>query len=151
MSTQILTPIELSVVVAADPEHAFRVFTEQTGTWWPLLQYSVFEANAADVAFEPFVGGRILEHSNDGQESSWGEIAVWEPPSRLVFSWHPGRSQDETPTEVEVRFRAEGEGTIVELEHRGWERLPVERVEGRADYASGWVRVLELYRVRASA
>jgi uncharacterized protein YndB with AHSA1/START domain len=151
MSTQILTPIEVSVVVDSSPEHAFRVFTEQTATWWPLLQYSVFEGNAAGVAFEQHVGGRILERSSDGQESSWGEIAVWEPPFRLVFSWHPGHTQDETPTEVEVRFREEGQCTIVELEHRGWERLGASAAETRASYAAGWATVFGAYERVANA
>ena len=39
-----------------------------------------------------------------------------------MLRWHPGR-EPETAQEVELRFRAEGATTVVELEHRGWAGL----------------------------
>jgi len=41
---------------------------------------------------------------------------------RFVLAWKP-HSRPVPPTEVEVRFVPDGEGTRVELEHRGWERV----------------------------
>jgi hypothetical protein len=41
-----------------------------------------------------------------------------------------------------VRFEQEGDGTRVELEHRGWERVMDEAAEMRASYDTGWERVL---------
>lgn len=47
---------------------------------------------------------------------------------------------ERAPTEVEVRFAPEGEGTHVELEHRGWEATG--DPQGRAGYQKGWNYVL---------
>ncbi len=48
-----------------------------------------------------------------------------------------------------MRFAADGEGTRVDLEHRGWERLGDIASEAREGYESGWPGVLELYRAAA--
>lgn len=73
-----------------------------------------------------FRDGRLVEFSTDGQENVWAEVLVWEPPSKLVMSWHPGRGVEEATT-VEVRFESaaghSGEATTVTIEHRGWETL----------------------------
>jgi len=55
----------------------------------------------------------------------------YEFASRLRLTWHPGRDGDDEPTEVEVTFTADNNGTLVVLEHRGWENLSGERREGR--------------------
>ena len=84
------TAIQLSIVVEAPLERAFRVFV--------------------------------------GSECQWARVRAFEPPSRLVFSWHISpRWQIETEldrtSEVEVRFIAEtAERTRVELEHRDLDR-----------------------------
>ena len=93
------------------------------------------------LVFGPGVGGRIVERSTSGDESIWGEILVWEPPHRLVYTWHPGYDPDDPLTEVELRFVAVGEATRVELEHRGWEAL-AKAEETRNSYAEGWPVVL---------
>jgi len=38
-------------------------------------------------------GGRIYEKVSDGTEHDWGNILIREPPSRLAFTWHPGRDE----------------------------------------------------------
>jgi uncharacterized protein YndB with AHSA1/START domain len=130
--------------VSATPETAFRVFTEQIGDWWPLEHYSVLEG-VQTVVFED---DRIVERAADGSESVWGEILDFEVAGRLRFTWHPGRG-DADPTEVEVTFAADGDGTAVTLVHSGWERLSEERRAGRADYENGWPGVLDRFRQAA--
>jgi uncharacterized protein YndB with AHSA1/START domain len=132
--------------VNATPETAFRVFTEEIGDWWPLEHYSVLDG-VQTVVFED---DRIVERAADGSESVWGEILDFEVAGRLRFTWHPGRDAAD-PTEVEVTFAADGEGTAVTLVHSGWERLSEERRAGRTDYENGWPRVLDLFRQAAEA
>ena len=83
------------------------------------------------------VGGRILERAADGRTAAWGEILVWDPPHRAVFTWHPGYD-DASATEVEVRFSTEGELTRVDLEHRGWDALGERASATREGYETGW-------------
>jgi uncharacterized protein YndB with AHSA1/START domain len=136
--------IRKSVEVAVPVERAFRVFTEQAGSWWPLATHSVGQEEAVDLAFEPRLGGRVYETLRSGDEHEWGEILAWEPPRRLVFTWHPGRPA-ETAQELEVRFERSEGGTVLELEHRGWHRLVATAEEVPEHYASGWDEVLERY------
>ena len=75
-------------------------------------------------------------------------MLAWEPPHRLVLAWNVANAEA-LPTEVEVRFSAEGEGTRVDLDHRGWEALGEDGVEKRGDYDTGWDFVLGKYVDRA--
>ena len=140
-----LGPVRRSVEVAAPLEDAFRLFTDGIATWWPLGYYSVGGERATAVVFEPAVGGRIYEVMDDAGHADWGRVTAWEPPHRIVFSWHPG-ADPEVATEVEIRFAADGpDATRVELEHRHWERLGQRAADGRASYVPGWGEVLERY------
>lgn len=141
MTTEAITK---EIHVDATPETAFKVFTERIGEWWPLQQYAVFEGDTT-VAFE---GDRIIERLGD-QTAVWGEVLDFEVAGRLRFTWHPGRPDDEEPTEVEVTFAADGDGTLVTLVHGGWDRVSEERRAGRVDYDNGWPHVLERYATLA--
>lgn len=135
-----LTPIRREILVSADPETAFLVFTEKIGTWWPLAELSVHGAEAS-VAF---VGETLVESAPGAPDAIWGRVSVWDPPSRLVFSWHPGRPP-ERASEVAVTFTEAGDRTLVRLEHAGWERFD-DPALARAEYEHGWPLVLESYR-----
>jgi uncharacterized protein YndB with AHSA1/START domain len=131
-----------SVLVDADPETAFRVFTDRIQTWWPLDRHGIFGEEVEGLAFRD---DQIVESAKDGREAVWGKVLAWEPPTRLQFTWRPGFA-DETPdTELEVTFTPEGDGTRVELVHSGWEKLE-DGAKSRAGYDGGWDGVLEAYR-----
>jgi uncharacterized protein YndB with AHSA1/START domain len=105
------------------------------------------------VVVERSVGGRVYERWSDGTEVDWGEILVWEPPARFAMTWEstryasgPGATEpDGVLTEVELRFQELGPSlTRVELEHRGWDRLPADVVcKYPSGYEAGWGLVLD--------
>lgn len=136
-----LEPVRQSVSVRHPPAVAFAVFTQQFGRWWPLTTYSISQDRVQSCVLEPRVGGAVFEIRDDGVTLPWGRVLAWEPPERLVLSWHPGRDPA-TAQEVEVRFRPIADGTLVELEHRGWEKLGDEAPASRNSYAGGWRAVL---------
>lgn len=136
-----LEPLRKSVTVACPVEHAFEVFTARIGSWWPLSKYSISQERARECAIEPKVGGEVYETDDDGERFPWGRVLVWDPPRRFAMTWHPGREAD-TAQEVEVRFTASAEGTLVELEHRGWAVLGDRAREARESYSDGWDQVL---------
>ena len=70
-------------------------------------------------------------------------MLAWEPPRRLLVSWKVN-AERVAPTEWEIRFEPEGEGTRVEFEHRGWERYE-DGVEASANYDKGWEVILARY------
>jgi len=140
-----------TIEVAAAPDRAFRLFTEGMAGWGPMRTHSVGEDRAETVVFEPGVGGRIYERTLDGDQHVWGTVTAWEPPGRVVFTWHPGRGPD-TEQDVEVRFEASGAGTRVELVHTGWERLGDRAAAVRENYDGGWDLVVgERFAAAANA
>jgi len=140
-----LPPIRRQLVVPTDPRDAFRIWTDEIATWWPLDRHSVYGAEAT-VAF---VDGRLVERGPDGRETAWGEVLDWSPPHGLRITWHPGRGP-ERATEVEVTFEPVedygngGPATLVTLLHRGWERL-AEPAAAREEYRTGWPGVVARY------
>jgi hypothetical protein len=141
-------PVRQSTLVRAPLAATFETFVRTIDAWWPKLTHSVGKERARRVVLEAHAGGRFYEEWDDGTTHTWGELTVWEPPDRFVMTW----LNTPAPTEVELTFRAEGEGTRVAVEHRGWEALSVaQRGEDCAapggytsgSYSSGWAMILE--------
>jgi uncharacterized protein YndB with AHSA1/START domain len=111
-STAPIPPITGTVTLAVPVERAFAVFTGSVNAWWP-HQYHIGQAEVAEVVLEPGVGGRWFERGVDGSECDWGRVRVWEPPTRLVFTWQINGSwqfdpDPERASEIEARFTASG-------------------------------------------
>ena len=132
-----IDPVRKALLVPIAPEKAFSLYTTGVASWWPLDSHSVGENRAETVILEGRAGGRFYERDKDGTAAEWGVVRVWDPPHRLVYSWHPGRPED-TGQEVELRFAADGSGTRIDLEHRGWEALGDKAEAVRANYDKGW-------------
>ena len=135
--------IRKSVSVQTPVDEAFRVFTERFSDWWPVGGYSLGGERTERAMLEPREGGRIYEVQSGGEEVEWGRVLAYVPPERVVLAWGLNGS------EIEVRFRADGEGTRVDLEHRGWERL--EDRQQRDSYDAGWDEILRDYERVAAA
>jgi uncharacterized protein YndB with AHSA1/START domain len=133
--------VRKSVHVKRPVEKTFRLFTEGIGKWWPLKEGFSFDAKRAkDIFLEGRVGGRFFERFADGEEAEIGRVTAYAPPDRVVFTFKtPGW---DGPTEVEVRFSSEADGTRVDLEHRGWERAGDKAKSRRDAYNGGWEKVL---------
>jgi hypothetical protein len=136
-----IEPIRLSFEVDCPADHAFRTWTRGISRWWP-ADHTVSGDDDVSVVLEGMVGGRIFERTAAGVEHDWGEVTVWEPPRRLGYLWHL-RTDRADATEVEVRFLAQGEArTLVEIEHRGWERLGARGESWRERNLGGWSTLL---------
>lgn len=149
--------VRKSIVVNAPQAHAFAVFTEKHGTWWPLKTHHIGSQPAQTAIMEPRSGGRWFERGVDGSECDWGRVLVWDPPQRLVLAWQIGPDwhfDASFSTEVEVRFIAEGpKATRVELEHRNIERFGEKAAAMRAAFESdgGWGGILQQFAAASAA
>ena len=143
----VIEVVRKTVTVDCAVEEAFRIFTVDALSWWPVESHSIHETVSA-IVFEPEQGGEVYEVSTSGERGHWATVLEWEPPSRLVLAWNVGKAEA-SPTEVEVRFVPESGRTRVELEHRGWERLAENAEAKRSSYDSGWDFVLGTYVERA--
>ena len=145
-----------TMLVNVPIERAFKVFTEKMGAWWP-ASHHVGGSPFKDILVDPRTGGRWYEINAEGQECIWGSVLAWEPPKKVVLSWHlqPDWSLNmdmARSSEVSVDFISEGpERTRLEFEHRhlerhgaGWEKM---RAEVGSD--GGWPMILDLFRKAA--
>ena len=150
MSTTVAA-IRKTITVAAAPEQAFRTFTDAIARWWPVETHSIHARETEEVVLEARVGGRFYERSSSGGTAAWGEVLECDPPHLVRFTWHPGYETGAPATEIEVRFEPDSEGTRVELEHRGWERLGAAAAEKQPSYDEGWDYVLGRFAAHISS
>jgi hypothetical protein len=137
-------PLTRSFEVGCSTDHAFSVWTSGIGTWWP--RDHTVSGKPDLVVLQSGVGGRIYERTFDGEEHDWGEVTVWDPPTRLAYLWHIGLDRNDA-TEVEIRFVARDAATTrVEIEHRGWERLGEVGAGRRDQNRSGWQALVPAFR-----
>jgi uncharacterized protein YndB with AHSA1/START domain len=121
------TSVTASIVVEAPIEHAFKVFTEDFGSFKP-PDHNMLGVEIAETVFEPRVGGYLYDRGVDGSECRWARILDYQPPDRVLLSWDISpqwqlEADPEKTSEWEVRFVAETpERTRVEIEHRKLER-----------------------------
>lgn len=156
MSDPALDAVRASLIVAQPVDRTFECFVREFGRWWP-LPYTYSQDRFQTAEIEPRKGGRWFERDNDGNETSWGEIRAYEPPSRIVaaFAISPMRRPEpaEKASEVEFRFRSEGAArTRLELEHRDFARHGEEGEQLREGMASrqGWPLILACFAREAA-
>lgn len=117
----------VTVLVDADVDTCFRVFTEEIDQWWRRgLKYRVGRGRSV-VHLEPRVGGALFESfdtpSGNSKVVRTGTVLVWDPPIRLVLEWRAVNFADDERTEVEVRFDPRASKTSVTVVHRGFAKI----------------------------
>jgi len=141
-------PVRKTVEVPATPARAFDVFTAGFNRWWP-RSHTIGKGALANAIIEPRVGGRWYGVDDDGAETDWGDVLVWEPPARIVLAWRIGTDWQyhrDLHTEVEVTFTAiDATTTRVALEHRLLENMGAAAEGARATFDSpnGWGAILK--------
>ena len=144
-----VAPIVKTVQVGPPPEVAFRIFTDEIASWWPLDTHSVGGDQATGIRVDGRVGGLIEELGIDGPKRIWGTITEWDPPATFSFTFHPGVSAEQAGL-VTLRFRPSDGGSAVELTHDGWENTEGGQAR-RNNYDSGWDVVLGAFVDGATA
>jgi uncharacterized protein YndB with AHSA1/START domain len=113
-------PIVHSVVVAAAPERAFEVFTEDFGRWWdPRLTAAPHTFGTVHVPREP--GQDVVFEHTDGVRYPIGQVAEYEPGRRFSMSFWLALDRDH-PTRllIELEPTPAGAETRVTLTQDGW-------------------------------
>ena len=152
------TSVKSSVDVHAPIERAFRVFTEDIGSWWDPTHH-ILEGELAEMVFEPRVGGHVYDRGVDGSECRWARVLAYEPPHRFVISWDVSvqwrlETDPDKTSEVEVRFvELDGDHTRVELEHRNIERHGPgwEEMRDAVGSPGGWPAGMRAFAVRVES
>ena len=150
-----IEPVRRSIEVEVPAAQAFELYTSEIALWWA-KEHFIGKEPFVEVVMEPFAGGRYYEVAADGTQCDWGKVLVWEPPLRVVTSWHIGgdwkfHPEMEKASEVEVRFVPLGDlACRVELEHRYFERHDGgENVAMGVASPGGWTKTLESFKAVA--
>jgi hypothetical protein len=134
-----MTPVERSVLLACPPERAFVLFTEHASAWWPPDRRHLGDP-ASVIRIE--AAGRFFERATDGREVELGRVRAFEAPRRLLLDFYVATGP-EHPTEVEVLFASEGEGTRVTVEHRATAASAALFPARAPAYSRSWALLLE--------
>lgn len=144
-----IAPVRKTVHVKVPIAHAFEVFTKGLTRWWPHT-HGVGKMPIAKVLMEPKPGGRWLEISKDGTETTVATITLWEPPRRFVMLWQINakwQPDAAMKSEVDVRFTADGpQATRVDLLHHKFETMGAEAgASMRKDVDGGWPGLMQFF------
>lgn len=155
-------PVRKRISVRASAPRAFRVFTEEMDSWWPRTHH-IGNSPMKQVVLEGRPGGAIYTDQEDGNRCPWGTVLEWEPPYRFVMAWQVTPEWQYEPdlnqsSEVEVRFTPADDGTtLVELEHRGFERHglkssqdAIQTMREQVNAEGGWGGLLALFAAMAA-
>ncbi|HEV7753856.1 MAG TPA: SRPBCC family protein [Baekduia sp.] len=151
--------VRREVTVDVPIDRAFDVFTRRLDAWWPHDTHHIGPMPAIAVV-EPRVDGRCYSLAEDGTQTDWGRVLVFEPPHRLQFAWMLTPDWQYEPdvaraSDVTVTFTAVSPSqTVVTLIHAGFERYG-DAVAGAAmrdhvDSEGGWGTLVGLYAACAT-
>jgi uncharacterized damage-inducible protein DinB len=150
--------VQKSVTVHATPAQAFSVFTAGINHWWP-KSHHIGKSPLEEAVVEGRVGGLVYGRSVDGTVCPWGQVLVWEPPTRFVFAWQITAQWQYEPdlaksSEVEVCFtEVSAQHTRVDLEHRYFSRHGAggDAMRTAVDAPNGWTGLLQMFTQTAEA
>jgi hypothetical protein len=126
------------------PEEVFRIFVE--GAW---LQ----PERGRYMRFGQHAGGRVVElYDAVGLERfEIGRVGVWRPGTRLAFTWRELDWPDGVSTDVDVLFEPLFGGTLLGVEHSGFERLGPTARQATAEHQLAWTQAVGRVAARARA
>jgi uncharacterized protein YndB with AHSA1/START domain len=144
--------VRASVLVRVPQKEAFALFTGHIDAWWKRgARFRHAGARSGLIHLEPQVGGRLFE-SFELSGSAGGErvvevgrVLVWEPPSRLAFSWRNEAFTPQQTTTVEVSFEPAGAGTQVTVLHQGWDGIPADHPVRHGQDVRAFLRTMGLW------
>jgi uncharacterized protein YndB with AHSA1/START domain len=149
-----ISPIIHTVQVKAPVSRAFDLFARRMGDWWPRGK-TIGKEPHAEIVIEPNAGGRWFERDVDGNETQWGQVLAWDPPSRVLLGWQINAQWAFDPnllTELELTFApTAGGGTLVRLEHRNLERFGADAERFSDQIRGGWPGMIAAFAGLADA
>ena len=74
--TLMIEAVRKTVTVDCTIEEAFRVFTEDVGSWWPTDTHALHRGEVREIVFESAAGGTVYEVSNRGEKGHWATVRL---------------------------------------------------------------------------
>lgn len=120
-----------TIFLKAPPAHVWKFLTEpeKLAVWF----------HQGEGALEEGGDWALLTNSlgREGERVCWGKVLEIKPPSKLVHTFtHPFLKEVETT--CSWTLEAAGDGTILTLEHAGWEKFEEDPFGMAANHDTGW-------------
>jgi len=140
------------VFLDAWPEEAFALFVDDLGFGLRTVGSPLIRPEAGRyVRFRRDASGRFIEvydaRAREGCEL--GRVTVWSPGGRVAHTWREPDWPEGTSTNVDVRFEPIFGGTLVRVEHSGFDRVGPKAAEAGATYQVAWSAALAWVARRA--
>jgi Activator of Hsp90 ATPase homolog 1-like protein len=136
------------------PEQAFRIFIDEVGLGLHTVNWSWIQPERGRyLRFRRGAGGRFVE-LHDAVTDTGVEIrrvTVWQPGARLALTWREVDWPAGASTDVDVRFEPLFGGTLVSLEHSGFERIGPNAGRTAVECRVAWIHALGWIAARARA
>lgn len=137
MTTQTAGTLQITRVIAADPETVFEAWTQPEHiTKWSAPEGMDIPISEVDLS----VGGRYviqMRNAEGGVHTARGIYREIDRPNRIAYSWAWDEHPEHGESLITVEFRAVDGGTEVTMVHSG---LPSE--ESAAEHEKGWTSCL---------
>jgi uncharacterized protein YndB with AHSA1/START domain len=148
------TRVLAQVFLDAWPEEAFAIFVDELGFGMHIIGSSLIGPETGGyVRFRRDAGGRFVQVydavAREGVEL--GRVTVWSPGSRLAFTWREPDWPEGASTDVDVRFEPIFGGTLVRVEHWGFDRIGRRATQAGTGYEAAWTAALGWVAGRARA
>lgn len=127
-----------SVLLDMDVPQTFAFVTSRISDWWPAERRHTGDAGSRIFLL---ASGRFYERASDGREVDLGRVTLWNEPHLILLDFYIATGPDH-PTEVEIRFEAEGAQTRVTVIHRPKPESAHLWDERSPRYATSWSLVL---------
>jgi hypothetical protein len=136
------------------PEQAFGIFVKEAGFGLRTSHWSwVQPERGRYVRFRRGPAGRFAEVydavTDDGFEI--GRVTVWQPGTRLALIWREVDWPEGASTDVNAGFEPLFGGTLITVEHSGFERLGPRGAGSAVEYQVAWTHALGWVAARARA
>lgn len=134
------------------PEEAFGIFVRDVGFGLRTSSWSwVQPERGRYIRLRRGAGGRVVEVYDAATDDTFdiGRVTVWQPGTRLTLVWREVDWPDGSSTDVDVVFEPLFGGTLVSLEHSGFERIGPNADEAVVEYKVAWTHALAWVAARA--
>jgi uncharacterized protein YndB with AHSA1/START domain len=143
---------QAQVFVDPWPEQTFRMFVEEAGVGLRTKNWSWIQPESGRyMRFGQRARGRVVEaYDASGDEGfEVGRVTAWRPGARLAFTWRAPDWPEGVSTDVDVLFESLFGGTLLSVEHSGFERLGPKARQAAADCQLAWTHAIGWVAARA--
>jgi hypothetical protein len=140
------------VFIEAWPEAAFWIFIHEIGLGFRAAGWSwVQPERGRYIRFGEDSVGRFVEACDAVADAGVeiGRITAWEPVARVRLTWRQPGWPEDVSTDVEIRFEPVFDGTLLSVEHSGFERLRRRPDRTARAYQAAWTAALAWVAGRA--